>query len=65
MEFRMKAEEIRAEFQELYKDLFDNEVLREVHKGNGLSIYAVAEKFWAIIPFMDKLPEQALSLIHI
>ncbi len=61
----MKAEEIRAEFQEVYKDLFDNKVLREVHKGNGLSIYAVAEKFWAIIPFMDKLPEQAYLLLTV
>lgn len=51
--------ENREEFYLKYFDLFQDGTLREVHTGETLSIYAIAEQAYAVIPFTDKLPDDA------
>ena len=52
-----KTKENREEFYLKYFDLFQDGTLREVHTGNNLSIYAVAEQAYAVITFTDKLTD--------
>ena len=60
-----KVEENRKEFYSKYYDLFEDGTLREIYNGEKISVYAVAEKHYGVVPFTDRFPEDSYMFLNI
>lgn len=47
----------REAFNTIYRDLFEDGTLREIYTGKKISVCAVAEENYAVVPFTDRLPK--------
>ena len=57
--------ENREEFYLKYYDLFEDGTLREIYTGEKISVYAVAEKNYGVVPFTDRFPEDSYMFLNI
>lgn len=55
----------REAFYTIYCELFKDGSLREIYTGKKLSVYAVAEKNYAVVLFTDRLPEEHFLFLNI
>ena len=59
------VKENREEFYLKYYDLFEEGALREIYAGEKMSVYAAAEKNYAVIPFTDRFPDDIYMFLPI
>lgn len=59
------VKENREKFNLKYHDLFEDGTLREIYTGEKISVYAVAEKHYGVVPFTDRFPDDAYMFLNI
>lgn len=55
----------REEFHAIYHDLFEDGTLREIYTGKKISVYAVTELHYGVVPFTDRLPDDIFLFLNI
>ena len=55
----------REAFNTIYRELFEDGTLREIYTGKKISVYAVSELHYGVVPFTDRFPDGIFMFLNI